>query len=163
MTATANANEIAITRFYDAPVQMVWDAWTDPEQVAQWWGPRGFTLTTHSKDLRPGGSWVYTMHGPDGVDYPNKAQYIEVVPLSRLVYDHGANDDRPPLFRVTVDFTDMGGTTRMDMRMTLPTALKHPTRSRHRALAESMATAIDIPEAIGAGPSPSPGALSTPS
>jgi len=122
MTATANANEIAITRFYDAPVQMVWDAWTDPEQVAQWWGPRGFTLTTHSKDLRPGGSWVYTMHGPDGVDYPNKAQYIEVVPLSRLVYDHGANDDRPPLFRVTVDFTDVGGTTRMDMRMTLPTA-----------------------------------------
>jgi uncharacterized protein YndB with AHSA1/START domain len=122
MTATANANEIAITRFYDAPVQIVWDAWTDPEQVAQWWGPRGFTLTTHSKDLRPGGSWVYTMHGPGGVDYPNKAEYIEVVPLSRLVYDHGANDDRPPLFRVTVDFTDEGGTTRMDMRMTLPTA-----------------------------------------
>jgi uncharacterized protein YndB with AHSA1/START domain len=121
MTATANANEIAITRFYDAPVQLVWDAWTDPKQVAQWWGPRGFTLTTHSKDLRPGGSWVYTMHGPDGVDYPNDTKYIEVVPLSRLVYDHGANDGRPPLFRVTVDFTDLGGTTRMDMRMTLPT------------------------------------------
>jgi uncharacterized protein YndB with AHSA1/START domain len=119
-TADANANEIAITRFYDAPVQMVWDAWTDPEQVAQWWGPRGFTLTTHSKDLRPGGSWVYTMHGPDGVDYPNDTKYIEVVPLSRLVYDHGASDGRPPLFRVTVDFTDEGGTTRMDMRMTLP-------------------------------------------
>lgn len=122
MPATANANEIAITRFYDAPVQMVWDAWTDPEQVAQWWGPRGFTLTTHSKDLRPGGSWVYTMHGPDGVDYPNDTKYIEVVPHSRLVYDHGANDGRPPLFRVTVDFTDMNGKTRMDMRMTLPTA-----------------------------------------
>jgi uncharacterized protein YndB with AHSA1/START domain len=121
MTATAdtNANEIAITRFYDAPVQMVWDAWTDPAQVAQWWGPRGFTLTTHSKDLRPGGSWVYTMHGPDGVDYPNDTKYIEVIPLSRLVYDHGAHDGKPPLFRVTVDFTDQGGgTTRMDMRMT---------------------------------------------
>jgi uncharacterized protein YndB with AHSA1/START domain len=61
------------------------------------------------------------MHGPDGVDYPNDTKYIEVVPLSRLVYDHGANDGRPPLFRVTVDFTDLGGTTRMDMRMTLPT------------------------------------------
>lgn len=121
MTATASANEIAITRFYDAPVQLVWDAWTDPEQVAKWWGPRGFTLTTHSKDLRPGGRWVYTMHGPDGVDYPNDTKYIEVVPLSRLVYDHGANDGRPPLFRVTVDFTDLGGRTRMDMRMTLPT------------------------------------------
>jgi uncharacterized protein YndB with AHSA1/START domain len=121
MADTPDANEIAITRFYDAPVQLVWDAWTDPKQVAQWWGPRGFTLTTHSKDLRPGGSWVYTMHGPDGVDYPNKTEYIEVVPCSRLVYDHGANDDRPPIFRVTVDFTEVGGTTRMDMRMTLPT------------------------------------------
>lgn len=122
MADTPDANEIAITRFYDAPVQLVWDAWTDPKQVAQWWGPRGFTLTTHSKDLRPGGSWVYTMHGPDGVDYPNMTWYIEVVPGSRLVYDHGANDDRPPLFRVTVDFADIGGKTRMDMRMTLPDA-----------------------------------------
>ena len=121
MTDTPDANEIAITRFYDAPVKLVWDAWTDPKQVAKWWGPRGFTLTTHSKDLRPGGSWVFTMHGPDGVDYPNKTQYIEVEPYARLVYDHGANDDRPPLFRVTVVFTDVKGKTRMDMRMTLPT------------------------------------------
>ena len=121
MTDTPDANEIAITRIYDSPVQLVWDAWTDPEQVAQWWGPRGFTLTTHSKDLRPGGSWVYTMHGPDGVDYPNKTQYLEVEPYARLVYDHGGNDDRPPLFRVTVVFTEMRGKTKMEMRMTLPT------------------------------------------
>src|SRR6187551_3496635 len=122
MPATANANEIAITRFYDAPVQMVWDAWTDPEQVAQWWGPRGFTLTTHSKDLRPGGHWAYTMHGPDGTDYPNKTVYFEVEQGRKLVYDHGGNDDRPPLFRVTVLFTDLGGKTRMDMTSTLATA-----------------------------------------
>lgn len=121
MTDTPDSNEIAITRVYDAPVQLVWDAWTDPEQVAQWWGPRGFTLTTHSKDLRPGGSWVYTMHGPDGVDYPNMTRYIEVEPCSRLVYDHGANDHQPPMFRVTVAFTDVAGKTRMDMRMTFPT------------------------------------------
>ncbi|HEX6533681.1 MAG TPA: SRPBCC family protein [Gemmatimonadaceae bacterium] len=121
MAGTPEANEIAITRFYDAPVRLVWDAWTDPDQVAQWWGPRGFTLTTHSKDLRPGGSWKYTMHGPDGVDYPNTTRYIEVEPCARLVYDHGAHDDRPPLFRVTVLFTEVRGGTRMDMRMTLPT------------------------------------------
>ena len=64
MAAKNKSNEIKITRVYDAPVEAVWDAWTDPEQVAQWWGPRGFTLTTHSKDLRPGGHWIYTMHGP---------------------------------------------------------------------------------------------------
>jgi uncharacterized protein YndB with AHSA1/START domain len=121
MAAKTNANEIRITRVYDAPVKAVWEAWTDPKQVAQWWGPRGFTLTTHSKDLRPGGSWSYTMHGPDGVDYPNKAQYLEVEKHSKLVYDHGGNDDRPPMFRVTVLFSEIKGKTKMEMSMTLPT------------------------------------------
>jgi uncharacterized protein YndB with AHSA1/START domain len=121
MAAKDKSNEIRITRVYDAPVKAVWEAWTEPKQVAQWWGPRGFTLTTHSKDLKPGGSWVYTMHGPDGVDYPNKTKYFEVEKYSKLVYDHGANDDRPPLFRVTVLFSDIKGKTKMDMTMTLPT------------------------------------------
>jgi uncharacterized protein YndB with AHSA1/START domain len=121
MPAKNKSNEIRITRLYDAPVDAVWDAWTDPEQTAQWWGPRGFTLTTHSKDLRPGGSWNYTMHGPDGVDYPNKTKYFEVETHSKLVYDHGGSDDRPPMFRVTVLFSEVDGKTRMDMTMTLPT------------------------------------------
>ncbi len=122
MAARSNdSNEIRITRLYDAPVSAVWDAWTDPAQVAQWWGPRGFTITTHSKDLRVGGTWVYTMHGPDGTDYPNRTVYHEVVPRARLVYDHGASDDRPALFRVTVEFTEEAGKTRMEMTMTLPT------------------------------------------
>lgn len=121
MAAKNKSKELKIQRVYDAPVKMVWDAWTDPKKVAKWWGPRGFTLTTHSKDLRPGGSWSYTMHGPDGVDYPNKTHYFEVEEYSRLVYDHGANDDRPPLFRVTVLFTEVKGKTKMDMTMTLPT------------------------------------------
>jgi uncharacterized protein YndB with AHSA1/START domain len=121
MAAKNKSNEIRITRIYDAPVELVWDAWTDPEQVAQWWGPRGFTLTTHSKDLRPGGHWHYTMHGPDGTDYPNKTVYFEVEEHAKLVYDHGGSDDRPPLFRVTVLFADIGGKTKMDMTMTLPT------------------------------------------
>jgi uncharacterized protein YndB with AHSA1/START domain len=115
------SNEIHLTRLYDAPVALVWSAWTDPEQVKLWWGPRGFSLTTHSHDLRPGGHWRYTMHGPDGTDYPNNTLYHEVVEHSRLVYDHGGSDDRPPLFRVTVWFTETGGKTRMDMTMTLET------------------------------------------
>jgi uncharacterized protein YndB with AHSA1/START domain len=116
------SNEIRITRVYDSPVKTVWDAWTDPKKAALWWGPRGFTLTTHSKELRAGGHWAYTMHGPDGTNYENKAIYHEVEPLSRLVYDHGGNDDRPPLFRVTVDFSEVkGGKTKMEMSMRLPT------------------------------------------
>ena len=115
------SSEIKMTRIYEAPIQAVWDAWTDPVQVAQWWGPRGFTLTTHSRDLRTGGSWHYTMHGPDGVDYPNNTRYLEVEEKSKLVYDHGGYADRPPLFRVTVLFSEVDGKTRMDMSMALPT------------------------------------------
>lgn len=123
MAAAKNKpNELYLTRTYDAPVKAVWEAWTDPAQAAQWWGPRGFTITTHSKDLRPGGSWIYTMHGPDGQDYPNNTLYHEVEPYKRLVYDHGANDDRPPLFRVTVVFSETKGKTKMDMTMALASA-----------------------------------------
>jgi uncharacterized protein YndB with AHSA1/START domain len=121
MPERSNANEIRITRIYDASVETVWDAWIDPDQVAQWWGPRGFTTTTYSKDVRPGGSWVYNMRGPDGTDYPNRANYLAVEKYTKLVYDHGANDDRPPLFRVTVLFSDLKGKTKMEMSMTLPT------------------------------------------
>ncbi|MBC7997450.1 MAG: SRPBCC domain-containing protein [Leptolyngbya sp.] len=122
MAVKTKSNELKIARVYDAPVKVVWDAWTDPEQAAKWWGPRGFTITTHSKDLKVGGHWHYTMHGPDGVDYPNKTKYFEVEPLKKLVYDHGANDEQPPLFRVTVLFSEKNGKTTMDMTMALATA-----------------------------------------
>ena len=119
MGAKNKSSEIYISRVYDAPVAAVWDAWTDPEQAAKWWGPRGFTITTHSKDLKPGGIWHYTMHGPDGVDYPNKTKYFEVEKHAKLVYDHGGNDEQEPLFRVTVTFKEIKGKTKMDMTMTL--------------------------------------------
>lgn len=122
MAAKNKPNEINLQRIYDAPVKLVWDAWTDPQQVAQWWGPRGFTLTTKSKDLKVGGHWIYTMHGPDGVDYPNKTTYYEVEKYKKLVYDHGANDNQPALFRVTVLFSEIKGQTHMDMTMSLTTA-----------------------------------------
>jgi uncharacterized protein YndB with AHSA1/START domain len=121
MILRSNSSDIRITRVYDAPVHAVWAAWTDLAQIEQWWGPRGFTLTTHSKDLRVGGTWRYTMHGPDGVDYPNVATYHVVEPLQKLVYDHGATDTTPPLFRVTVTFKETNGKTTMEMVSTLPT------------------------------------------
>jgi len=118
--AETNANDITLTRDYSAPLKMVWEAFTDAEQAAQWWGPRGFTITTHTKDLRPGGSWHYTMHGPDGVDYPNKTRYLDVVEHARLVYDNGGNDEQKPMFRVTALFSATNAGTRMDMTMHLP-------------------------------------------
>lgn len=121
MYARSDSHELTLTRIYEFPVRQVWDAWTDVNQAAKWWGPRGFTITTHSKDLRTGGSWHYTMHGPDGTDYENITKYFEVVPLKRLVYDHGAGPNRPPLFRVTVNFTETAGRTTMQMTMAFAT------------------------------------------
>ncbi|MFN0118195.1 MAG: SRPBCC family protein [Elusimicrobiota bacterium] len=122
MNTPEKSNEIKLIRFYEAPVKAVWDAWTEPEQVAKWWGPRGFTLTSHSKDITTGGHWHYTMHGPNGADYVNKTKYLEVVPYKKLHYDHGGNDERAPLFRVTVYFKEVKGGTEMDMTMALATA-----------------------------------------
>lgn len=121
MFAKKNSNKLEIVRIYDAPVKMVWDAWTDLKQVGQWWGPRGFTITTHSKDLRKGGTWNYTMHGPDGTDYPNITTYHEVDQYKRLVYDHGASEGRPPLFRVTALFSEwQKNQTKLEMSMEFP-------------------------------------------
>jgi uncharacterized protein YndB with AHSA1/START domain len=123
MAATANkSNEIKLYRVFDAPLKMVWEAWTDEKQVGQWWGPRGFTITTHSKDLRVGGMWHYTMHGPDGVDYINKTRYFEFEPYTKMVYDHGGNDERKPMFRVTVLFKEVAGKTHLDMTMAFDSA-----------------------------------------
>ena len=108
MYQDSKSNQIILTRIYDATVKQVWDAWTDPAKAAKWWGPRGFTITNHSKELKVGGIWHYTMHGPDGTDYPNKALYHEVGLYKLLVYDHGGYDDRPPLFRVRVVFSEIG-------------------------------------------------------
>lgn len=122
MARAERESELRLVRVFDAPVALVWDAWVREEHVAQWWGPRGFTLTTTSKDVRPGDRWVYTMHGPDGTDYPNITTYHVVEPYAKLVYDHGATEDREPLFRVTVTFRERHGQTEMDMTMALATA-----------------------------------------
>ncbi len=115
-------HEIHLTRVYDAPLQAVWEAWTDPKQVVEWWGPRGFSTTTESHEIRPGGSWIFVMKGPEGQDYPNATLYQEVIPYKRLVYDHGAKKGEPPMFRVTVEFQETAGQTSMHMIMALPSA-----------------------------------------
>ncbi len=99
----------------------MFQAWTDPKHVAQWWGPNGFTNTIYQMDVRPGGVWRFVMHGPDGVDYNNKIVYIEIVEPERLVYSHVSN----PKFHVTVTFDKQGGKTKVTMRMLFETAEEH--------------------------------------
>jgi len=67
--------ELIAERLFDAPRELVFKAWTVPAIITNWWGPRGFSTTTHEMDFRAGGVWRFTMHGPDGTDYPNKIVY----------------------------------------------------------------------------------------
>jgi uncharacterized protein YndB with AHSA1/START domain len=115
------ARSIVVTRVFDAPRTLVFDAWTDAKHVGRWWGPKGFTTTTHQIDVRPGGVWRFTMHGPDGADYPNKITYLEIVKPERLVYDNG-DQGEPGYFQSTVTFAEEGMKTRLSLRMLFPTA-----------------------------------------
>lgn len=110
--ATAD-RELVKSRVFDAPKDLVFKMWTDPAHVGKWWGPRGFTTTTHAIDIRPGGVWRFVMHGPDGTDYDNEIRYVEIDPSGRLVYDHTFE----PVHRTTVLFENEGTGTRVSVRM----------------------------------------------
>jgi uncharacterized protein YndB with AHSA1/START domain len=116
--------EIVITRVFDAPRELIWDAWTDPKQVVQWWGPKGFSTTIHEMDVRPGGVWRHVMHGPDGSDYPNLSTFLEVVKPERIVYSHGGGRKGDPgaQFEATWTFEAEGNKTRLTLRMVFPSA-----------------------------------------
>ena len=77
--------EIVTTRVFDAPRELVFKAWTDPDHLAKWWGPKGFTNTFQEFDMRPGGVWRFIMHGPDGVDYKNKSDALFTTAKSKTL------------------------------------------------------------------------------
>jgi uncharacterized protein YndB with AHSA1/START domain len=119
----ASAREIVLSRVFDAPRELVFKVWTEPEHVVHWWGPNGFTTTIHEMDVRPGGKWDFIMHGPDGTDYPNHVVYEEIVPPERLVYTHGGGEGHEDVqFRATITFSAEGGRTRVTLRSVFPTA-----------------------------------------
>jgi uncharacterized protein YndB with AHSA1/START domain len=119
--------EIVITRVFDAPRELVFEAMADLKQVVQWWGPRGFTTTIHEMDVGPGGVWRHTMHGPDGTDYPNKTVFIEVVNPERIVYSNagGKKGDPGAQFEATWTFEAQGAKTKLTLRMVFPSAAVH--------------------------------------
>jgi uncharacterized protein YndB with AHSA1/START domain len=111
---------IRISRVFDAPRALVWQALTDPAHMGVWWGPDGFTTTTHAIDVRPGGTWVYTMHGPDGRDYPNAMTFREIVTGEKLAYRHGTAEDENPEadFGTVITLEDVDGGTRVTLTST---------------------------------------------
>jgi len=116
---TNKEKELALTRVFDAPRELVFKVWTDPKHVAQWWGPRGFTNPVCELDLRPGGAILIHMRSPDGIVYPMRGVFQEVVPPERLVFTSAALDsDGNPMFEVltTVTFAEEGGKTKQILR-----------------------------------------------
>jgi uncharacterized protein YndB with AHSA1/START domain len=109
--------ELIISRTLDAPVELVWEAWTNPEHIAKWWGPNGFTNTIIKMDLNPGGEWDLIMHGPDGTDYKNTSIFKEIVPHQKIVYQHLA-----PNFTATIEFEAQGEQTHINWHMLFETA-----------------------------------------
>jgi uncharacterized protein YndB with AHSA1/START domain len=117
--------ELVLSRLLNAPPALVFDTWSDPVHVSQWWRPKGFTTTTHEMAFKVGGRWRFTMHGPDGTDYANLVVYTEIVRPERICYDHG-DDDREskpaPSFKVRVTFEERGGKTFLTLRMLVESA-----------------------------------------
>lgn len=127
--------ELVITRLFDAPRELVWKAWTEPERTMQWWGPKNFTAPVSRIDLRVGGTYLNCMRGagPDGVirDYWSTGVYREIVPLRKIVCTdsfadetgnvvpashYGMSDDFPVEMLVTVSFEEQGGKTKLTLR-----------------------------------------------
>jgi uncharacterized protein YndB with AHSA1/START domain len=126
-----NKKELTITRIFDAPRELVWKAWTEPERFKRWWGPKDFTAPFCTIDFRVGGVYLNCMRWPDGKDYWSTGVYREIVPMERIVYTdsfadekgnvvpathYGMSADIPLEMLVTVTFEEQKGKTKMTLR-----------------------------------------------
>jgi uncharacterized protein YndB with AHSA1/START domain len=123
-TVDTSDREIVVSRLLNASRELVFQAFTDPQHVVHWWGPNGFTNTDREMNVRVGGVWRFTMHGPDGTDWPNRITYLEVIKPERLVYLHDDDSDSEggQKFHVTVTFEAQGKKTLLTMRSLFATA-----------------------------------------
>ena len=130
-TAIKNKEELIIARIFDAPRELMWKAWTDPEHLKKWWGPKYFTAPYSKIDFRVGGRYLSAMRGPDGKDYWSTGVYREIVALEKLVCTdsfadengqvvpaahYGMTGEWPLELLVTVTFEERDGKTRLTLR-----------------------------------------------
>jgi len=117
-TANEAAREIINTRVFHFPPEAVFTAWSNPELLAQWWGPKGFTNTFHVFEFKPGGDWKFIMHGPNGKDFDNESVFDSIEPPNRIVFTHLRTMHK---FQVTATFEDLGNKTKLIFRMLFDT------------------------------------------
>jgi uncharacterized protein YndB with AHSA1/START domain len=125
---TPSEREFAAERVFNAPRELVWQVWTSPEHLTQWWGPKDWTLPVCEVDFRPGGVWFYCMRSPDGQESWGKATYREIVEPERIVYSDAFVDETgtpiegTPEMLITVSFEDLGGKTKLVTHIQFPSA-----------------------------------------
>lgn len=110
--------ELTVSRMIDAPRPLVFKAWTDPEQVARWWGPKGFTTVEYEMDVRPGGAYRLVMRSPEGTDHRKRGTYREIVEPERIVFTFAweeADGRLGPELLVTVTFDALDARTRLTL------------------------------------------------
>jgi len=128
--AAAEQAELVLTRVLDAPRELVFQVWTDPEHFKRWWGPKGFTLNVVRMDVRPGGTFLGSQTSPEGHVMWGTFEYREVTPPEKLVFVNSFSDENGNVIRApfnenwplrilnTLTFEDEGGKTRLTMRGT---------------------------------------------
>jgi uncharacterized protein YndB with AHSA1/START domain len=104
-------------KFMDASPAEVFAAMSQPARIAKWWGPAGFTNTIHRYEFTPGGSWLLTMHGPDGKDYPNESRFTRIVPDQLFEIEHLGDHH----FLLTLELRPQGQGTDVLWRQTFGT------------------------------------------
>lgn len=95
--------EIVTTRIVNASINIAYKAWTDPNHLKNWWGPAGFTNTFNEFDLRPGGKWIFIMHGPDKGNYQNECEFIKIDKPNLIAWKRISK----PLFQILVTFEEV--------------------------------------------------------
>jgi uncharacterized protein YndB with AHSA1/START domain len=148
---TANDRDIVMTRVFDAPRNLVYDAFTKPELLKQWFGPRGYSLAVCEVDLRVGGGFRFVLRGPDGKDMGMRGVYRELAPPSRSVHTESF-DDYPGESTVTAVFTEEAGRTTLTATVTYPSqevrdivvksGMEHGAAESYDKLAELLASGV---------------------
>src|SRR6187402_2658570 len=111
--------EIVTTRIVNFPINLAFKAWTDPNHLKNWWGPKGFTNTFNEFDLRPGGKWSFIMHGPDKGNYHNECEFIKIDKPSLIAWKRHSK----PLFNILTTFEEISGDkTKIAFKMIFATA-----------------------------------------
>jgi uncharacterized protein YndB with AHSA1/START domain len=145
--------EIVLCRVINAPRERVFAAWTDPNQIRQWFGPAGFTTETLECDIRPGGRWRFIYTGPDGKKWDNRMQFLRIEAPRLIEIEHGSDKDNDPArFHVTVTFdAQSDGKTVLTMRQLHPTAEQRDAGIGFGAVELGYQTLDKLARHLGAG------------